>query len=101
EERLARQELVPKCFAVPCPPPQFLAAPDPTHSTLEQSREDHADRRVEPDHGVGARPHQIARAATRVVPVDDPGVAFDRARDPLLEAILRPERPAPSSPQLL
>src|SRR5205814_10105638 len=38
-------------------------------------------------------PHQIARPAAGVVPVDDPRVAFNRARDALLKEIVWNECP--------
>lgn len=85
--------MVPERFAIAGPGPDLLATSYAPDRALEEAREDHAERRVEPDHGVGARPHQIAGAATPVVAVDDPRVAKDRARDTLREEIDGYERP--------
>jgi hypothetical protein len=85
--------LVAESFAIAGPRPQLLVGSAATYGASEQSEEDHAERRVEPDHGVGPRPHQVAGATTRVVPVDDPRVAFDRASDALLKLIDGDHRP--------
>jgi len=87
------EKLVPDRFAIAGPGPQLLATSDTPHGPSEQTREDHTERRVEPDHSVRAGPHQFARAAPGLVPVDDPSVTFDGARDALLEQFLRDERP--------
>src|SRR2546428_1403281 len=93
EQRVAREELIPEGLAIPGPGPELLTASDPTQRAQEEAREDDPERRVEPDHCVGARHHQTLRAASGVVAVDDPHVAFDRASDALLEDVDRHERP--------
>jgi hypothetical protein len=87
EEAVAGKELVAERFPIAGAGPELLAGSATTQRAREEPREDHGERRVEPDHGVGARPNQIARTATGVVPIDHPSVAFDRARDALLEYV--------------
>ena len=85
--------MVSKSFAITGAGPELLAAATPTHGAPEESDEDSAERRIEPDDGVRARPHEVARPAAGVVSVDHPGIAFDRAAHALLEEILWNERP--------
>ena len=87
EEAVARKELVAKRLAIAGAGPELLAASAPPQCAREEPREDRGKWRVDPNHGVGARPNQIARTATGVVPIDHPSVAFDRARDALLEYV--------------
>jgi hypothetical protein len=88
EERLAREKLVAECLAISGAGPQLFTGSASTHGASKKAKKDQTERRVEPDHRVGARPHQIARATTSVIPVDDPRVAFDRASHALPEEIL-------------
>src|SRR5437870_1881419 len=93
EQRVAREELIPEGLAIPGPRPELLTASDPTQRAQEEVREDDPERRVEPDHRVGARQHQTLRAASAVVAVDDPGLAFDLLSDALLEDVDGREHP--------
>ena len=90
---VGREKLVPDRLAIARPGPELLATSDSPQGPFEEAREDHPERGVEPDHGVRPRPYQLARAAPAVVPVDDPSVTFNGARDALLEKFLRDERP--------
>jgi len=87
------EKLVPDCLAIARPGPELLATSDSPQGPFEEAREDHPERGVEPDHGVRPRPDQLAGAAPAVIPIDDPSVTFDGARDALLEKFLRDERP--------
>jgi len=94
EKAVAREELAAKGLAIARQVPEQLSASDAPQRTREQTRKDHGQRRVEPDHGVGTREHQTLRTTSAVVAIDDPGIAFDRASDALLEDLDRHERPA-------
>src|SRR5438552_5643478 len=93
EQRVTGEELIPEGLAISGPGPELLTASDPPHSPQEETREDDAEGRIEPDQRVGAWQHKTLRATPAVVAVDDPGVAFDRASDALLEDFDRHERP--------
>src|SRR2546423_13922394 len=93
QEAVARDEMVAERLAVTGAGPELLARSATTQCAREEPSEDHGERWVEPDHGVGARPDQIARAAAGVVAVDHPRIASDGARDTLIENLDRHARP--------
>ena len=93
EEAVAGKELVAERFPIAGAGPELLAGSATTQRAREEPREDHGERRVEPDHGVGARPHQIARPASGVVAIDHPRIAFGGAGDALLEYVCGYESP--------
>jgi hypothetical protein len=93
EKGVSREELISVRLAVAGPRPQLFAVSDATHGAFEESSEDHGERRVEPDHRIRARPHEIARAASAVVAIDDPALTLDRSGDALLEYVDRYECP--------
>jgi len=93
EEAVAREELVSESLAIAGARPELFAASAATDGPSKQPKEYRSERWVEPDHGVRARPHEIARAATRVIAVDDPRVAFGCASDALLEDSLGDQFP--------
>jgi hypothetical protein len=85
KEVVAREELIAIRLAIAGAWPDLFAGSTATDTTDEETREDDVERRVEPDHGVGTWPHEVARSATRVVAVDHPRIAFDRASNALAE----------------
>src|SRR2546421_12173635 len=93
EEAVAREEMVAQRLAIAGAGAELLARSATAQCAREEPSEDHGERWVEPDHGVGAGPDEIARAAAGVVAVDHPRIAFDGARDTLFENLDRHERP--------
>src|SRR5438876_11241434 len=92
EQRVTGEELIPEGLAISGPGPELLTASDPPHSPQEETREDDAEGRNEPDQGGVAWQHETLLATPAGGAVDDTGVGFDRESDALLGVFDRYER---------
>src|SRR5207248_2864444 len=72
-------EQVAEALAVPVP--QLLPQHDAPHRSPDEPREPDADRKIEPDDGVGARDDEVAELAV-VAPFDHPPRPRDERPDP-------------------